>query len=88
MQFPNRSYAGHLTFITMGGHDCLVLNDETMFRTFITSLQCEIDSEENEIVFDDHDASKLAYCRDILRQIANTAHQWYQENKILVIGYC
>lgn len=88
IQFPNRSYAGHLTFITMGGYDCLILNDEVTFRTFMASLQHEIDSEEIKIIFDDHDKSKLIYCRGVLKQISNSAHQWYQENKILVVGYC
>ena len=88
MQFPNRSYAGHLTFITMGGYDCLILNDETSFLSYMDSLEREIDSEKSELVFDAIDDSKLTYCRDILKHISYNAHQWYQENRNLVVGYC
>lgn len=87
MQFPNRSYAGHLTFITMGGYDCLILNNERSFLIFMRSLEWEIECEERKIVFDADDNTKLTYCRDILKHISCNAHQWYQENKILVVGY-
>lgn len=88
LQFPNRSYAGHLTFITMGGYECLILNSEPEFISYMDSLRREIDAEKSDMVFDERDKAKLDYCIGKLDQISKDAHRFYQENKIILIGYC
>lgn len=86
LEFPNRNYPGYLAFLSLGGSDCLILSTYYEFNHYMMRLKKEL--SHDDIVFDDADSVKMGACMCILRHIETDARRWYQENKIVVVGYC
>lgn len=88
IQYRGHSYPGHLSYQRLGGEECLVLRNLEAFHHFIILVIDEVKDQISDYERPDHDMTDATAFLNDLGIMAERAIEWFDEGKIVVVGYC